>query len=91
MSLRSIAEKAHKTGASTGRCTDAFETTDEGAAGCAQREPITIPEADYSPSFDHMASTLALVARSISIIAGHGRSNPSAFHLRVASMPIFEP
>jgi hypothetical protein len=43
------------------------------------------------PSFPHIASTFAFVAASISIIAGHGRSNPSAFHLRVASMPIFDP
>ena len=45
----------------------------------------------HSPSDAQIASTLAFVAVSISIIAGHGRSNPSAFHLRVASMPIFEP
>jgi hypothetical protein len=32
-----------------------------------------------------------LVARSISIMAGQGRLKPSAFHLRVASMPILEP
>ena len=45
----------------------------------------------YIPSLAHRASTFAFVARSISIIAGQGRSKPSAFHLRVASMPIFEP
>ena len=45
----------------------------------------------YNPSRDHIASTLAFVSASISIIAGHGLSNPSAFHFRVASMPIFEP
>jgi hypothetical protein len=45
----------------------------------------------HSPSFAHIVSTFAFVARSISIIAGHSRSKPSAFHLRVASMPIFEP
>ncbi len=45
----------------------------------------------HNPSFAHSASTLALVARSISIIAGQGRSKPSAFHFRVASMPIFDP
>jgi len=48
-------------------------------------------ESFYSPSFAHIASTFALVARSISIIAGQGRSKPSAFHLRVASTPIFDP
>ncbi len=45
----------------------------------------------HSPSFAQIASTLAFVAPSISIIAGHGRSNPSAFHFRVASIPIFDP
>ena len=45
----------------------------------------------HSPSFAQSASTRALVAASISIMAGHGRSKPSAFHLRVASMPILEP
>ena len=50
-----------------------------------------LPEPAYSPSFAHIASTFALVAPSISIIAGQGRSKPSAFHLRVASTPIFEP
>lgn len=45
----------------------------------------------YSPSFSQIASIFALVAPSISIIAGHGRVKPSARHLRVASMPIFEP
>jgi hypothetical protein len=52
---------------------------------------VTPPYGVHSPSFAHIASTFALVAASISIIAGHGRSKPSAFHLRVASMPIFEP
>ena len=47
--------------------------------------------ATHSPSLAHRASIRALVARSISIIAGQGRSKPSAFHLRVASMPIFDP
>ena len=45
----------------------------------------------YSPNFPHNASTRAFVAPSISIIAGHGLSNPSAFHFRVASIPIFDP
>lgn len=45
----------------------------------------------YNPSLSHIASTFAFVALSISIIAGHGRSNPSAFHFRVASIPIFDP
>jgi hypothetical protein len=36
----------------------------------------TVPH--YSPSFPQIASTFALVARSISIIAGHGFSPNSA-------------
>src|SRR5271170_3771233 len=43
------------------------------------------------PNLAQMLSTLAVVLRSISSIAGQGRSNPSAFHLRVASIPIFDP
>jgi len=45
----------------------------------------------YSPSSAQIASIFAFVARSISIIVGQGRSKPSAFHLRVASAPIFVP
>src|SRR2546425_11337441 len=43
------------------------------------------------PSSFHMASTFCLVASSITIRFGHSRVNPSSFHLRVASIPIFEP
>jgi len=49
------------------------------------------PNLSYSPNFAQIASTFSFVIRSISIIAGHGRSNPSAFHLRVASIPILLP
>jgi hypothetical protein len=39
----------------------------------------------------HFPSTSARVFASIAISSGHGRPNPSVDHLRVASMPIFEP
>jgi len=45
----------------------------------------------HRPSFAQIASMRDLVALSISIMAGHWRLKPSAFHLRVASMPILEP
>ena len=38
-----------------------------------------------------IASTRFLVFPSISMRSGQGRVKPSSFHLRVASMPIFEP
>src|SRR2546430_12347875 len=38
-----------------------------------------------------MASTFCFVAWSITILFGHSRVNPSSFHFRVASIPIFEP
>src|SRR5450759_2990942 len=39
----------------------------------------------------HLLSTSARVFASITISSGHGRAKPSVDHLRVASMPIFEP
>lgn len=45
----------------------------------------------HSPNLAQIASILALVARSISIMAGQGRVKPSACHFLVASMPILEP
>jgi len=44
----------------------------------------------HSPNLDQRASMRALVARSISIMAGQGRVKPSACHFLVASMPILE-
>src|ERR1700692_1282810 len=44
-----------------------------------------------SPNLFQMASTRARVEGSMAIICGHGRVKPSAFHLRVASMPILLP
>jgi hypothetical protein len=43
------------------------------------------------PSSFHFLSTRALVLSSIRISSGQGRLKPSLGHLRVASMPIFEP
>ena len=39
----------------------------------------------------HLPSTRAFVFSSIRISSGQGRLKPSLGHLRVASMPIFEP
>src|SRR6267143_4481778 len=39
----------------------------------------------------HRASTRFFVAPSIKISSGHGRVKPSDAHLRVASIPIFDP
>src|SRR5688572_22771185 len=44
-----------------------------------------------SPRDDHIAVTRSLVRGSISMSFGHSRVNPSSGHLRVASMPIFDP
>jgi len=44
-----------------------------------------------SESDFHRASTFFFVASSIRISSGHGRANPSDSHLRVASIPIFDP
>src|SRR5712692_727078 len=44
-----------------------------------------------SASDFHRASTLFFVASSINISSGHGRVKPSDAHLRVASIPIFDP
>lgn len=43
------------------------------------------------PAFFHNASTLRRTSGVMVITSGHGRWKPSSFHLRVASMPIFDP
>lgn len=71
----------------------ATESRKDGARGCLREmaRPWLWRMDCYMPSLPQISSTLALVARSISIMGGHWRSKPSAFHFRVASMPIFEP
>jgi len=57
-----------------------------------QRESVenqTIPSS-LASAF-HLLSTSAFVFASITISSGQGRVNPSLAHLRVASIPIFEP
>jgi addiction module HigA family antidote len=44
-----------------------------------------------NPRSFHFLSTSALVFSSMRISSGQGRVNPSLDHLRVASMPIFDP
>jgi hypothetical protein len=56
----------------------------------ASSESLT-KTARYSPRLFHNASIRAFVPASIKISSGHGRANPSVAHLRVASIPIFEP
>ncbi len=56
------------------------------------KPPSAVPTRPYSiPSSFHFLSTSALVFSSIRISSGQGRVKPSLGHLRVASMPIFEP
>jgi len=45
----------------------------------------------YSPALFHNSSTRFFTSGVISITPGHGRVKPSVAHLRVASIPIFEP
>jgi hypothetical protein len=45
----------------------------------------------YSPAFFHSAATRSRTSGLISITSGQGRVKPSSGHLRVASMPIFDP
>lgn len=47
--------------------------------------------AAYNPDFFHNSSTRFFTSGDISITPGQGRVKPSAGHLRVASIPIFEP
>ena len=54
---------------------------------CAEIYPIP---RSFASAF-HLLSTSAFVFASIRISSGHGRLKPSAAHLRVASMPIFDP
>jgi hypothetical protein len=62
---------------------------------CILARPSTSADArayTYSmPSSFHFLSTSALVFSSIRISSGQGRVNPSLAHLRVASIPIFDP
>jgi hypothetical protein len=44
-----------------------------------------------SPARRQSSSTRACTSPVMRITPGHGRVNPSSFHLRVASMPIFDP
>src|SRR5260370_8337279 len=65
----------------------------------AAAAPVSLSARDrrlYSQSYSipislHLLSTSALVLASIRISSGQGRLKPSVGHLRVASMPIFEP
>ena len=45
----------------------------------------------YHPTRFHISSTRSFTSADISITPGHGRVKPSPGHLRVASIPIFEP
>ena len=45
----------------------------------------------YSPAFFHNSSTRRFTSAFIAITPGHGRVKPSPGHLRVASIPIFDP
>jgi hypothetical protein len=45
----------------------------------------------YNPALFHSSSTRCFTSLDIRITPGQGRVNPSPGHLRVASIPIFEP
>src|SRR5579859_1748966 len=45
----------------------------------------------HSAKLFQIASILAFVSSSMRISSGHGLMNPSDFHFRVASIPIFDP
>jgi hypothetical protein len=60
----------------------------QGAARPANFNGATKP---YRPDFFHNSSTRRFMSAGISITPGQGRVNPSPGHLRVASIPIFEP
>ena len=45
----------------------------------------------YNPARFHSSSTFFFTSADISIRPGQGRVKPSVGHLRVASIPIFEP
>ena len=58
--------------------------------------PIAMDDGDHSipnsfASAFHFPSTSARVSGSITISSGQGRVKPSVDHLRVASIPIFDP
>ena len=53
--------------------------------------PLFSESAFQIPKLFQIASTRAFVFSSTSISSGHGRANPSLAHLRVASIPIFDP
>lgn len=66
------------------------------ARGCCLLAEASGFEGDFVegysiPSSFHFLSTSVFVFSSIRISSGHGRVNPSVGHLRVASIPIFEP
>ena len=59
--------------------------------GCGRLGMTKLSGVYSSPSSFHFLSTSALVFSSIRISSGQGRVKPSLGHLRVASMPIFDP
>jgi hypothetical protein len=56
-----------------------------------QVEAPQISPVAHSFDFFHNSSTRRLISGDISITSGQGRVKPSPGHLRVASIPIFEP
>ena len=53
-------------------------------------DPFILTQVDR-PAFFHKSSTRRFTSAFIAITSGHGRVKPSPGHLRVASMPIFDP
>ena len=61
------------------------------AAPGRTRRPSLHKHSYSSPSSFHFLSTNVLVFSSMRISSGQGRLKPSLDHLRVASIPIFDP
>ena len=79
-----------------GKLHDAFILTQVGQASRpvhlrADSDHRTAGRLSYSPAFFHNSSTRRFTSAFIVITSGHGRVKPSPGHLRVASMPIFDP
>jgi hypothetical protein len=63
------------------------------AAICAivAAKPSAPNHPPYSPAAFHNPSTRRFTSSDMRMTPGHGRVKPSPGHLRVASIPIFEP
>src|SRR4051794_40912045 len=68
-----------------------FSTYRVGIVGYYGQSGTSLNLTPYSPAFFHKSSTRFFTSPLISITPGQGRVKPSLGHLRVASIPIFDP